>query len=1444
MPIYNTFIPNLVIQDSQDIFDINDSQDYVKKSDTFDVWRKKTNWLIQNANNNLVLGTETSGNYISTIAGTAKRVIVTGSGTENSSVTLNLPQDIDSQASPTFSSLKIGNNYSLPSVTPSADHFLKSVSGSTTLAFTPIQTFVGTQNQISIASSGTDSSIKTFSLPQDIDSQSEVVFAKVYANNGFFGNASTASKLAIPRTFTLTGDVTSSPVSFDGSAIVSISTTIAKDKVVLGNNTTGNYVATIAGTNNQIIVTGSGSETAAVNLSLPQDIHSTASPTFGNLTVGSGSNGSISVPSGLLTIGGQEYKFPKTQGTSGHYLKLGQNGNVLWDVYQQQTQLIVFEDVIPVGTIVRWDDYDTLPSSKWLRLTNAVQSISALTISTADKTKLTNIYSSGNIPSASSSGVDGATFGTSPYTANSNRIIKIASDNVVDFKVQLGDGITGTKNGSTVEYFDGTSANATTNLVTLKVEHDTNTLDILSGSLKVKDNVFLRRNLDVTSGDQTVNGRVTFTSNTTTGASLKIFETVGKDPGVNGKGSLVIEHGDSQGISSITFPSKFNYGSDYGFITYQDDYANSQNKERSILSIGTQNDLVSTSNRDVLSLQRYGGSIGIGTDNPTAQVDILATLGEVSSYPEIKIRKNNFGFTNFHNNLGSGDFNPIVQAADKGIIFSYSGAINPSSGGYVIAPWRGEASGLRITHDGKVGIGIQLPSKKLHVDGTGKFNEGVIAGKNRKYPTYEFSAGFGSFTDDTGFVVDTTEQRQNPNTRIKQKLMTVVCANVPYSGITFKVEVYNPQANHGSKSSAYRVVKETYFINCCLSQTNILSDLDTVTIVGPSNRFSAYKISSGTYEIYINKYNGLDGNSSGDDYRIFNGRITEIVQNSETATVTFHDGENRENKNIFISTVFSDSENKRFRLASATNNTAMANAVPKTYLAEYVTVYDTDLEVNNLERIPGYLTSKGIATTGTFKNLPTVGIYAGSKDILAAGSTLPIRWVRNDKRNLSCFPYLNQGDSYYKVAELSGGNDTSAYGSIRISGTIGSWSALDKTGFDAYISARVNLKYGGTLTSLEGIPKNYADFVIYKNSSTTNPKYTVYLKLKAGTYSSFDFLIWGDQMADAYTSQFGRIKIYPCPTAASERLGIPTQQDAGELVKATLLESCETLMVHGGFNDGTNNKNSRVEIVGHTSLASDLAPTNKDSLIVPSPVSTKTTDADVGKALVSHDKWPSTWGGGIRTFDILCASIKAMGGITVPDGGIDCKTLFVHREITKRDRLPGETDAQWKAYSNSLELEGGQINFARGKDNIGYWSLDVNGFGDNPSIRFHNRGVARLTLTADGNLSVTGTITAVGDIIAFSSSDRNLKENIQNIENPIEKIQKINGVSFTWNEEKQSHHKGKDIGVIAQEIEQVLPEIVSTRDNGYKAVKYEKIVALLIEGIKDLQKQIDELKKQ
>jgi hypothetical protein len=108
-------------------------------------------------------------------------------------------------------------------------------------------------------------------------------------------------------------------------------------------------------------------------------------------------------------------------------------------------------------------------------------------------------------------------------------------------------------------------------------------------------------------------------------------------------------------------------------------------------------------------------------------------------------------------------------------------------------------------------------------------------------------------------------------------------------------------------------------------------------------------------------------------------------------------------------------------------------------------------------------------------------------------------------------------------------------------------------------------------------------------------------------------------------------------------------------------------------------------------------------------------------------------------------------------------------------------------------------------------------------------------------LATTSAFRVTGDVIAYYSSDKRLKDNLTLITDAVSKVSKLSGYSFDWND-KQDVYKGRDYGVVAQEVEEILPELVITRDNGYKAVKYEKLTALLIEAIKEQQQQIDELK--
>lgn len=120
-----------------------------------------------------------------------------------------------------------------------------------------------------------------------------------------------------------------------------------------------------------------------------------------------------------------------------------------------------------------------------------------------------------------------------------------------------------------------------------------------------------------------------------------------------------------------------------------------------------------------------------------------------------------------------------------------------------------------------------------------------------------------------------------------------------------------------------------------------------------------------------------------------------------------------------------------------------------------------------------------------------------------------------------------------------------------------------------------------------------------------------------------------------------------------------------------------------------------------------------------------------------------------------------------------------------------------------------------------------------------------------GDLIVNGSIYATGNITAFygSSSDSRLKENVRTIENALDKVKQLSGVMYDWTDNylERFHPVGSmpkaDTGLIAQDVQQVMPEIVTTDGEGYLGVRYEKLAGLIIEAIKDLSAEIDEIKK-
>ncbi|MBP6754875.1 MAG: tail fiber domain-containing protein [Bacteroidia bacterium] len=132
----------------------------------------------------------------------------------------------------------------------------------------------------------------------------------------------------------------------------------------------------------------------------------------------------------------------------------------------------------------------------------------------------------------------------------------------------------------------------------------------------------------------------------------------------------------------------------------------------------------------------------------------------------------------------------------------------------------------------------------------------------------------------------------------------------------------------------------------------------------------------------------------------------------------------------------------------------------------------------------------------------------------------------------------------------------------------------------------------------------------------------------------------------------------------------------------------------------------------------------------------------------------------------------------------------------------------------------------------------------------------RMTITSQGNVGIgtstpTVRLQVAGDIIANSiagSSDSRFKTNIIPIENSLQKVMQMRGVTFDWKTKEfpsRTFSEKRSMGFIAQEVEQVVPEVVQSENTteGYKSVQYDKIVALLVEAIKEQQKQIEQLQQ-
>lgn len=119
-------------------------------------------------------------------------------------------------------------------------------------------------------------------------------------------------------------------------------------------------------------------------------------------------------------------------------------------------------------------------------------------------------------------------------------------------------------------------------------------------------------------------------------------------------------------------------------------------------------------------------------------------------------------------------------------------------------------------------------------------------------------------------------------------------------------------------------------------------------------------------------------------------------------------------------------------------------------------------------------------------------------------------------------------------------------------------------------------------------------------------------------------------------------------------------------------------------------------------------------------------------------------------------------------------------------------------------------------------------------------------LIVTGGAGISGSLYVGGDIYSFAASDIRLKENLSKIDNGLEKLLKISGYQYHWNKIAQEMYPERtmqDVGVIAQEVKEIVPSAVAEREDGYLAVRYDKLIPLLIEAVKSLKAEIEDMKR-
>ena len=316
------------------------------------------------------------------------------------------------------------------------------------------------------------------------------------------------------------------------------------------------------------------------------------------------------------------------------------------------------------------------------------------------------------------------------------------------------------------------------------------------------------------------------------------------------------------------------------------------------------------------------------------------------------------------------------------------------------------------------------------------------------------------------------------------------------------------------------------------------------------------------------------------------------------------------------------------------------------------------------------------------------------------------------------------------------------------------------------------------------------------------------------------------------------------------KVGITTANMLGTTSGNLIIDSAggtttiqDNVVVSGDFSSsGATNGSIQIGVTGDNEI-----DTSSGNLTIDSAGGTVTIDDNLTvNGNIDHT--------GVADFDNIFldgSKIDTRSGNLLLDSATGTTTVQDNLAVTGNQTVTGTLDVDGTTELDGLNVDGtttldgtditgtlgitGQLNI----DNLRLDGNVISSTNTNGSISLLPNGSGDVVIGdgTDNDLQVKG------DVIAFHSSDIKLKENITRIPDALDKISSLSGNTYTWIE-GHKYEGQDDTGVIAQEVEALgLPGLTTTRDDGTKGVRYEKLIPVLIEAIKELKAEIDILKK-